>query len=168
MLQSERQYFHYIFWSFWKKIRSRTSFLEVSEILRFFLTIVTPDNKYILSVKASVYRNQFRCNYLTTKKSFLNFFLHFQDLHKILNAFKKQVQPERWFLSKIIAWKKRSYLSAQKATVSEHLWTVNMLKGPKHCLNMDGSIFVMFLITLKKNHLQKVYFRSIWNLETVC
>ena len=56
----------------------------------------------------------------------------------------------------------------QKATVSEHLWTVNMLKGPKHCLNMDGSIFVMFLITLKKNHLQKVYFRSIWNLETVC
>ena len=144
MLQSERQYFHYIFLSFWKKIRSRTSFLEVSEILRFFLTIVTPDNKYILSVKASVYRNQFRCNYLTTKKSFLNFFLHFQDLHKILNAFKKQVQPERWFLSKIIAWKKRSYLSAQKATVSEHLWTVNMLKGPKHCLNMDGSIFVMF------------------------
>ena len=125
-------------------MRSKTSFLEVSEILRLFLTIVTPYNMYILSVKASVYRNQFRCNYLTTKKSFLNFFLHFQDLHKILNAFKKQVQPERWFLSKIIAWKKRSYLSAQKATVSEHLWTVNMLKGPKHCLNMDGSIFVMF------------------------
>ena len=32
----------------------------------------------------------------------------------------------------------------QKATVSEHLWTVNMLKGPKHCLNLHGSVFVIF------------------------
>ena len=28
--------------------------------------------------------------------------------------------------------------------MSKHLWTVNMLKGPKNCLNPDGSIFVTF------------------------
>ena len=144
LLISTPQYFHYIFWSFWKKMRSKTSFLEVSEILRLFLTIVAPYNMYILSVKASVYRNQFRSNYLTTKKSFLNFFLHFQNLHKILKTFKKQVQLQRWFLSKIIAWKKRSHVNAQKATVSEHLWTVNILKGPKQCCNQNGSIFIIF------------------------
>ena len=49
-----------------------------------------------------------------------------------------------WFLTEIINWKKRSYLKAQKNPVSEHLWTVNTLKGPKHCLNLHRSIFVIF------------------------
>ena len=31
-----------------------------------------------------------------------------------------------------------------KNSVSEHLWTVNMFKGPKDCLNLDGSVFVIF------------------------
>ena len=36
----------------------------------------------------------------------------------------------------LLKWLKRS--------MSKHLWTVNMLKGPKDCLNPDGSIFVTF------------------------
>ena len=32
-----------------------------------------------------------------------------------------------------------------KNPVSEHLWTINMLNGPKHCLNPHGSIFVIVL-----------------------
>ena len=38
----------------------------------------------------------------------------------------------------------QSYLNAEKAVVSEHLWTVNILKGPKHCLNVQGRFFVRF------------------------
>ena len=38
----------------------------------------------------------------------------------------------------------QSYVNAQKASVSEHLWTVNILKGPKHGLNSQGSFFVIF------------------------
>ena len=53
MLKSTRQYFRYILWSLWKKISSKNSFLEVSEILRLFVNIWTPDDKYSLSVKAS-------------------------------------------------------------------------------------------------------------------
>ena len=53
MLKSTRQYFRYIVWSLWKKISSKNSFLEVSEILRLFVNIWTPDYKYSLSVKAS-------------------------------------------------------------------------------------------------------------------
>ena len=29
-----------------------------------------------------------------------------------------------------------------KNPMSEHLWAVNMLKSPKHCLNGHGSYFV--------------------------
>ena len=30
--------------------------------------------------------------------------------------------------------KKKKKLKCLKSPVSEHLWTVNMLRGPKHCL----------------------------------
>ena len=49
-----QQNFWYIFWSFLKEISSKNSFLLVSAILRLFVNIVTPDEKYSLSVKASV------------------------------------------------------------------------------------------------------------------
>ena len=61
-----------------KKIRPKISVLVVSEILWLFVKILTPDEKYSLSVKVSVYLNPFKCNYLQTKKCFLNFLLHFE------------------------------------------------------------------------------------------
>ena len=54
LLKSARQYFCDIFWSLWNKISSKNFFLEVSEILSVFLSILTHENKYLLSVKASV------------------------------------------------------------------------------------------------------------------
>ena len=32
--------------------------------------------------------------------------------------------------------------------MSEHLWRVKMLKGPKDCLNLHGTIFLIFFLTL--------------------
>ena len=54
LLKSARQYFCHIFWSLWKEISSKNSFLEVSEILRLFVNILRLDDKYSLAVKASV------------------------------------------------------------------------------------------------------------------
>ena len=54
LLKSTRQCFCDILWSLSKKIRPLNAFSEVSEILRLFVSIVGTDNKYIISVKASV------------------------------------------------------------------------------------------------------------------
>ena len=54
LLKSARQYFCHIFWSLWKEFSSKSFVLVVSEILRLFVNILTPDDKYSLSVKASV------------------------------------------------------------------------------------------------------------------
>ena len=51
---SLRQYFCHIFWSLWKEISSKNSLLVVSEILRLFANIMTPDDMYSLSLKARV------------------------------------------------------------------------------------------------------------------
>ena len=52
--ESARQYFCQIFWSFSKKIRSKNSVLVVSVILKLFVNILAPDDKYSLSVKPSI------------------------------------------------------------------------------------------------------------------
>ena len=52
---------------------SKSSVLVVSEILGLIFNILTPDEKYCLSVKASVYINQFKCNYLQIQKYLLKF-----------------------------------------------------------------------------------------------
>ena len=42
------QYFYQIYWSLWKKMSSKNSVLVVFEILRLFVNILTPDEKYSL------------------------------------------------------------------------------------------------------------------------
>ena len=54
LLKSARQYFCPVFWKLSNKICSKNSFFLVSEILRLFLNLLTPDDKYSLSVKAGV------------------------------------------------------------------------------------------------------------------
>ena len=45
----------------------------------------------ILFVTENIWRCQFGSNYLKNEKLFLNFFLHFQNLHEILNVSKKKM-----------------------------------------------------------------------------
>ena len=54
LLKSAWRYFCHTFWSLWKEISSKNSVLVVSEILRLFVNILTPDEKFSLLVKASV------------------------------------------------------------------------------------------------------------------
>ena len=54
LLQSSRQYFGQSFLLLWREISYKNPFLVVSEILRLFVNILAPDEKYSLSVKATV------------------------------------------------------------------------------------------------------------------
>ena len=54
LLKSARQNFCQIFWSLWKEFTSKNSVLILAEILRLVVNILTPDDWYSLSVKASV------------------------------------------------------------------------------------------------------------------
>ena len=54
LLESGEKYFSHIFDHSEKKIRTKNFVLVVSEVLRLLVNILTPDDKYSLSVKASV------------------------------------------------------------------------------------------------------------------
>ena len=91
LLKSATHYFRNIFLSLRKEISSKNSVLVVSEILRLFVNILTPNDKYSLSVKAGIYRNQLKCNYLKIKGYFPNFLLHFPNLHEIWKTLEKKM-----------------------------------------------------------------------------
>ena len=53
---------------------------------------------------------------------------------------------------------KAALVKCLKGHVSEHLWTVNMLRGPKHCLNQHGSVFVVFFDQDERKSAQKKFY----------
>ena len=143
LLKSERHYFCHIFWLFRKKISSKNSILVVSEILRHFVNILTPDEMYCLSVKASVSRKH--SNGITCKPK--NVFWIFLIISKIYIIFGI-LWSKRW-ASKIICFlnyrlQKAELLKCIQSPASEHLSKANMLKGPENSLNLHKRILVIF------------------------
>ena len=53
---------------------------------------------------------------------------------------------------------KAGLLKCLKSPVSEHLLTVNMLKDPKHCINLHDSIFVIFFDHSERKLARKTMF----------
>ena len=99
LLKSARQYFYYIFCSLWMKINTKNSFLEACEILRPFVNTLKTVDKYSLSVKASVWSNQFICNCLKVKKNFLIFF----SISRIYKTFRI-LSKKSWASEAISFW----------------------------------------------------------------
>ena len=147
------------FCSFWKEISTNNSVLLVSQILRLFDNILRPNEKYCLSVKASVSRNKFKCNHLKTKKYFINFFCISAIYINFEILWTKRSASEA-----ISFWnyrlQKARLLKCLKSPVSEHLWTVNMLKGPNDCINLHGSVFFYISWSLR-NEIRSKNFRLV-------
>ena len=55
VVKAVQQYFCYIFLSLWKKIGSKNCSLAVYQILRLFVNILSPDDKYSLKYSIRVF-----------------------------------------------------------------------------------------------------------------
>ena len=157
LLKSPRQYFCHIYRSIWNEVSSTNSILVVSEILRLFVHILTPDEKYSLSVKASVERNQLKWIYVKIKKIFSIFSCNSRICIKFGILWKTR-WPSVVNCFQNYRLEKAGLLKCLKRPVSEHLCIVNVLKGPKDCLNLQGSIFVIFFDPSERKSAQKILF----------
>ena len=43
----------------------------------------------------------------------------------------------------------------------QHLWTVNILKSPKDCLNHHASVFIIFFDHYEKKSVQKIFVLAV-------
>ena len=73
---------------------------------------------------------------------FSEVFSAFTEFTENLENFEQNDQPYRL--------QKGELVKCSKSRVSEQLWIVKMLKGPKECLNTHGSIFLIFLVYSEK------------------
>ena len=81
---------------------SRNSVLAVSEILRLFVNILTLDEMYSLSLRKSECLMQTTQMQLSrNRKRFAQFFLHFQNVHKIFNTFEKKMSFRDYLFLKL-------------------------------------------------------------------
>ena len=53
---------------------------------------------------------------------------------------------------------KSGLIKCLKSNVSEHLWTVNILKGPSDYLNLHVTIFVIFFDHSERKSARKFFF----------
>ena len=58
-----------------------------------------------------IYSNNFKRHYLKSKRLFLNFLLHFWNVHEIYSIFKKKDEYPSLIISEIIDAERRGYLN---------------------------------------------------------
>ena len=142
LLQSARQ-----------SISSKNSALVVTEVLRLFVNIWTPNDKYSLN-KSECITQPIQIQLSKNLKIFSEFFSAFAKSKSKLEYFEK-----KWASEVICFWnyrlRKAVLLKFIKSPVWEHLWTGNMLNGPKQCLNLQGRNFVKFFDVSERKSAKK-------------
>ena len=146
LVRSASENFSFILSSLWGDMIWKPSLLVKFEILGVFVNTLTADAKYPVW-EARISSSLFKCNYVKNENFFLLFFPLMESTSNFKHFGKKrgslQLMYFRYYrLSKI--WLDHSLNSA----VSEHPFTVNMLKCPKHLWNLHERTFIKFCITL--------------------
>ena len=98
--KSAQQYLCHIFGSISSEIRSKNSVLVISEILRLFADILTPDENSSLS-KNECLMVSIQMQLSPNPKIFSNFFLPLMILCKIWNTLKQKMSLKGYFFLKL-------------------------------------------------------------------
>ena len=90
LAKSPWERFYLVFSSFSGKLIWKMSPLVSDEILGFLFTYWLPMANIIFRV-SRISNSEMKCNYLKEEKPFLDFLLHFLNLHQILNTLKEKM-----------------------------------------------------------------------------
>ena len=108
----------------------------------------------ILFLVETIQCKQLRCICRKNKKFFLNFFVHFSNLHQILNIFKER-WPSEFMYFRNYGPRKTWSGKCLKSPVLDHRSTGNMVNGPKHWFNLNGSSLTIFIDQYEGNWVGK-------------
>ena len=110
----------------------------------------------ILFLIERIYCNIFRCNYLRNWKIFLILFSIFEISNKFLTFFLKKVTLIAYEIFNLSV-KKKWLDKCLKSPVLEDPSTSNMVNGPRHCWNLNGSTFTIFIGQCEGNSVAKTF-----------
>ena len=93
------------------------------------------------SIPAVLFRNcsnNFKCHYLRNQRLFLDFLLHFWNLHQISSIFKEKMNLLAELFPKLLTLKDVA-TSTSKRSCFRTSFGKNLLTGSKHCWNEHGT-----------------------------
>ena len=103
------------------------------------------------------------------QKSFSHifFWLHFWNLYQVLNSLKKRWPSELIFFRNYRL--RETWLdNCLKSPVLQRSLTVDMLKGPKNFLKLNGNTFIISFHHSEKMELGNVSLSYMWSLRPLC
>ena len=143
LLKSASQHLYHIHWSLARKLSLKKSLLSTCKVSGCLLTHCLSMRSFLFLIER-IERYQFRWNYLRNKKLFLIALLHFWNLAKILNVWKKKMTLLAFVFPKLRT-PKTSLDKCQKGLVSEDRSTSKIENVLKHCWNLHHSTFMKFI-----------------------
>ena len=131
------------FLSFWQRLCCKMSFLVTCEILRLFVNTLTVDDKYSLRNRENL-RQTIEMQFSKKQRSFKWYFTgflkstsNFEHFEKKKMTLRAPVLPNLRIVKHVVRW-------IFKIPVSQHSSKMSMIKGPKHCWNLQDRCFIRF------------------------
>ena len=90
LVKSKRNHLYQIYRSLWRQVSWKKSLLVLCKVLTMFVNILTTDDKRFLVNRDSL-RQPINTQLSQKKNYFMNLFLQFWNLNKILKIFKKKM-----------------------------------------------------------------------------
>ena len=90
LVKSKRNHLYQIYRSLWRQVSWKKSLLVLCKVLTMFVNILTADDKHFL-VNRDNLRQPINTQLSQKKNYFMNLFLQFWNLNKILKIFKKKM-----------------------------------------------------------------------------
>ena len=100
-LKCQRQLLYHFYWSLFRQLSYEKSLFLIWKMSKLFPNTLSADGSYSLLNRDNFWRNQFTCNYLESKKLFLNFFIAFSKSSLNFEHFRKKDDSHGWGISKI-------------------------------------------------------------------
>ena len=118
----------------------------------------------IFFVIVRIYRNQLKRKYLKNKKKFLDFLLHFWNLHSILFFFKKRYILIVYVLQKLRTGKDVVRQMSKKPRFRIPFDSLHVKVSQNTCENCMTVLLSYFFITLGETDLKNLSLSDMWNL----
>ena len=159
-MKFEWQHLYYIQWLIWRQLTRKKSLLVTCKISRLFPNTLSADGKYSLFNRDNL-TQPIQMQLSGKQKTFSRFFSSFLKFSLNFEHFQKKDDPHCWCISEITESCLYQYL---KTPVSRNPPKSNMVNVPKHCWNLHGSTFTIFIDWCEGNWLRKTFF--FWNAKS--
>ena len=154
LLKYQGQLLYHIYWSLWKQLYYKKSLLVICKISRLFPNTLSADGKYSLLNRDNL-RKAIQMQLSRKQKTFSEFFSAFLKASLNFNIFKEKKMTLIADIFPKLRTTKSLVRSILKKPVPRDPSERKMANATKHCWNLHGTTFTIYIDRCEGNWLSK-------------